>query len=147
MPIHIEQFAEPGQLNEQDRSDLLKIYQEAPTWMYQEEDAAAFLAARLQQWPGRLFAARFNDRLLGSCWLISDEQGLRIKWLTVRKTTRRRGVAKHLLEPMLELAQQEQQAVLLACRQNTATDFLMQACGFAKLGPEADRVLWRLDPS
>lgn len=140
MPIAIEQYQDLTQLTAQDREDLSKIYQEAPSWMFDDSDAEAFLAERLARNPGELFVARFNDRLLGSCWLLPDQGALRVKWLTVRKTTRRRGVAKQMINHLRQCF--PEQRLLLSCKQNSSTDFLMDHCRFVKVGPEGDRVLW-----
>ncbi len=140
MPISIERYQDLSLLSERDRDDLYKIYQEAPSWMFAGEAPEGFVERKLANNPGELFVARFNDRLLGSCWLIEDQGAMRIKWLTVRKTTRRRGVARQMIDYLRhEFCDQR---LLLSCKQNSATDFLMDHCQFVKIGPEGERVLW-----
>lgn len=79
------------QFSEQDRQDLGKIW---------PEKEIAELERGLDE-QHRLYAARFNDRLLGAVLLeISGMQG-KLTALQVREVTRRRGVGKYLLEQTL----------------------------------------------
>lgn len=79
------------QLTEQDQIDLSKIWPEEN--LYE-------LAMRLNS-VHRLYVARFNDRLLGALKVdITGTQG-RIRRLSVRDVTRRRGVGQYLLEETL----------------------------------------------
>jgi len=110
------------QLSEQDRQDLGKIWP--------EKNIAALEGSLDEQ--HRLYAARFNDRLLAALRLeISGVQG-KLYDLQVREVTRRRGVGQYLLEETLAqnpslmhwwIAQdgREDPAVIAA---------FMQACGF-----------------
>ncbi len=74
---------------EQDRIDLAKIWPQA--------DANALDVDENH----RIYAARFNERLLGAVrvTLLGDEAALSA--LCVREITRRRGVGKYLLEETL----------------------------------------------
>lgn len=76
------------QLSEQDRSDIRKI------WPQSDIDA---LTARLDE-HHQLYAARFNDRLLGAAIVLISATRARISQLEVREVTRRRGVGLYLLE-------------------------------------------------
>lgn len=79
------------QLSEQDRQDLSKVWP--------QQDIAALESELDEQ--HRVYAARFNDRLLGAVRLeISGMQG-KLSQLQVREVTRRRGVGQYLLEQTL----------------------------------------------
>ena len=79
------------QLSEQDRSDLKKIWPQADM---------ATLEAQLDE-QHRLYAARFNERLLAAVSVtIAGTQG-QLSQLEVREVTRRRGVGLYLLEETL----------------------------------------------
>ncbi|HAU5565520.1 TPA: aspartate 1-decarboxylase autocleavage activator PanM [Serratia fonticola] len=75
-------------LTPQDRLDLAKV------WPQIDISQLEAVLSETQ----RLYAARFNDRLLGGLHLeIRGTQG-KISHLTVREVTRRRGVGQYLLE-------------------------------------------------
>ncbi|PWK95273.1 acetyltransferase (GNAT) family protein [Pantoea allii] len=79
-------------LTQQDRTDLGKIWP--------ERDIAQ-LEASLNE-SHRLYAARFNDRLLAALQLeISGIHG-KVHHLTVREATKRRGVGQYLLEETMQ---------------------------------------------
>ena len=79
------------QLSEQDRSDLKKIWPQADM---------GTLEAQLDE-QHRLYAARFNERLLAAVSVtIAGTQG-QLSQLEVREVTRRRGVGLYLLEETL----------------------------------------------
>lgn len=146
MPIVVEFLNEP---TEQDLTDLQKIYADAPTWMYEEFGELEFVATRLSDSEsGQLVVARFNERLLGACWLQApaenSENSHQIRWLTVRKATRGRGVASRMLAQIEQLIKHEHTMfqLSLATRQCAATDALLQVSGFEKKGEIKDRVLW-----
>ncbi|MCU5771234.1 aspartate 1-decarboxylase autocleavage activator PanM [Erwiniaceae bacterium BAC15a-03b] len=123
------------QFSPQDRQDLSKVW---------PEKEIAALEARLDD-QHRLYAARFNDRLLGALMLeISGTQG-RIFALQVREVTRRRGVGQYLLSETLAqnpsishwwIAQDgsEQPAVIAAFMQ--AAGFRTQTDGWVNQGGE-----------
>lgn len=73
-------------LGEQDRIDLNKIW---PT-----VDSTALSLNETH----RLYAARFNDRLLAAMQLIRSGERAQLAALCVREVTRRRGVGQYLLE-------------------------------------------------
>lgn len=115
----------------QDRIDLQKIWP--------DEDISA-LATRLNS-THRVYAARFNDRLLAALQLeIAGTQG-KIRRLNVRDVTRRRGVGGYLLEETLTQNPSvdhwwvaddgyDEQQVIAAFMQ--ACDFRAQADGWVK---------------
>ena len=76
-------------LSEQDRIDLGKIWPQC--------DAAAL---HLDD-EHRLYAARFNERLLGAVRVTLEGDRARLDDLCVREVTRRRGVGQYLLEETL----------------------------------------------
>lgn len=77
--------------SEQDKIDLAKIWPEYSEESLDVDDAHL------------IYAARFNDRLLGAARVtLSDNQGA-VDSFRVRDVTRRRGVGKYLLEEILRL--------------------------------------------
>lgn len=103
MPVYVESVTQPSS---QDRSDLAKIYADAPEWLLAPyADATALIAAGLAD--GCLVAGRFNDRLLGAALLKRGAETWQLSHLCVRKVTRKRGVGKRILE---ESARQAQEA-------------------------------------
>ncbi|MFT4270112.1 MAG: aspartate 1-decarboxylase autocleavage activator PanM [Pantoea sp.] len=113
-------------LTTQDRIDLTKVWPEIDI---------SQLEAQLSE-TQRMYAARFNDRLLAALQLtIQGAQG-KITQLQVREVTRRRGVGKYLLEETL--AQNSALAEWWvaddgADEQDVRAAF-MQACGFCAQG-------------
>jgi len=83
----------------QDRTDIHKIFKDYP-----EPVSPADVDAWLNS--GELYAASFNDRLLGACRLVSHADHWQVDFLCVRKVTRRRGVAYKLVLDLQALAQQ-----------------------------------------
>lgn len=100
MPVYVESVTQPSP---QDRSDLAKIYADAPEWLLAPHaNAEALIEAALAD--GSLIAGRFNDRLLGAALLQRDGSTWRLSHLCVRKLTRKRGVGRRLLEESRRLA-------------------------------------------
>jgi len=80
-------------LSPQDQIDLMKIWP--------KEDMAVMEKSLGEN--SRVYAARFNERLLGALKLeISGTHG-KISQLEVREVTRRRGVGQYLLEETIAL--------------------------------------------
>ena len=109
-------------LTTQDRIDLTKVWPEIDI---------SSLEAQLSE-TQRMYAARFNDRLLAALQLtIQGTQG-KITHLQVREVTRRRGVGKYLLEETL--AQNSSLADWWMADNGTDDQDVraafMQACGF-----------------
>ncbi|QGY27621.1 aspartate 1-decarboxylase autocleavage activator PanM [Pantoea cypripedii] len=109
-------------LTTQDRIDLTKVWPEFDI---------SQLEAQLSE-TQRVYAARFNDRLLAALQLtIQGTQG-KITHLSVREVTRRRGVGKYLLEETL--AQNSSLADWWIADDGEADQGIraafMQACGF-----------------
>lgn len=100
MPVLVEEINEPSS---QDLSDLNKIFQDAPDWMLAPfASRQALLEAALAN--RQLLAGRFNDRLLGAALIEKGEQHWRLSHLCVRAVTRKRGVARRLLDEAQRLA-------------------------------------------
>lgn len=109
-------------LTTQDRIDLTKVWPQIDI---------SQLEAQLSE-TQRIYAARFNDRLLAALRLnIEGTQG-KITHLSVREVTRRRGVGKYLLEETL--AQNGALADWWIADDGEANQEVraafMQACGF-----------------
>lgn len=83
----------------QDRIDIHKVFTDYP-----EPVSPTDVDAWLDN--GELYAASFNDRLLGACRLVSHADRWQVDFLCVRKVTRRRGVAYKLILDLQQLAQQ-----------------------------------------
>ncbi|MET3076476.1 aspartate 1-decarboxylase autocleavage activator PanM [Pantoea leporis] len=119
MKLTIQRLAS---LTAQDRIDLAKVWPEIDIVQ---------LEAQLSD-TQRLYAARFNDRLLAALQLIlSGTQG-KITHLNVREVTRRRGVGQYLLEETI--AQNSALADWWVADDGDADQGVraafMQACGF-----------------
>lgn len=96
MPVFLEHVQLPGS---QDRTDIAKIYAEAPDWLLPPYSSAAdLLQHNLEQ--GNLIAARFNQRLLGAAVLHKGDTEWQVSHLCVREVTRMRGVARRLLSEL-----------------------------------------------
>lgn len=109
MPVFIEY---PGELSPQDRSDLQKIYTDLPdTLLLPYSDRQSLIQQAVQH--NSLVVARFNDRLLGAALLQREGTQWRLSHLCVREITRRRGVAKRLLEQVKQQAVQQQARLIL----------------------------------
>ena len=110
MPVLVEEISEPSS---QDLSDLHKIYQDAPDWLIAPDGSREELIARgiAEQ---RFLAGRFNDRLLVAALLEKRHDGWRLSHLCVRQVTRKRGVARRLLDEAQRLAREAGCPLLLA---------------------------------
>lgn len=110
MPVYVETVTQPSP---QDRSDLAKIYADAPAWLLTPHASAeALIESALAD--GSLIAGRFNDRLLGAAVLQRGDSVWRLSHLCVRKLTRQRGVGRRLLEETQRLAAQTGKPLHLA---------------------------------
>lgn len=110
MPVYVETVTQPSP---QDRSDLAKIYADAPAWLLTPHASAeALIESALAE--GSLIAGRFNDRLLGAAVLQRGDNVWRLSHLCVRKLTRQRGVGRRLLEESQRLAAQAGKPLHLA---------------------------------
>lgn len=102
MPVTIEEIS---LLSDQDRQDLQKIYSDAPSWLLEglpgasrsQVIAGLLTAAASPDHHWRLFAARFNSRLLAALVVAEAGDSWQIQRLCVRQLTRGRGVGRRLL--------------------------------------------------
>lgn len=118
--------------------DLNKIYSEGTC-----EDAEAFINQALAK-PNSWFAgALFNDHLLGSVLVTQEENKWQLSYLSVRKVTRRRGVAKRLLDLLIEQAAEQKVSLYFSDLQdNEAAQALVSKLGFTAVNEAQD---WMLD--
>ncbi|MEM8594421.1 MAG: acetyl-CoA sensor PanZ family protein [Pseudomonadota bacterium] len=110
MPIYIEALA-PETMNADDVGAIQTIYQDYPN----STPVERFEAWRMQQLDDNwsLWAARFNDRLLGAAWTQQDDHALSIHDVCVRRITRNRGVARRLFDHLHTLSQSTQHTLSL----------------------------------
>lgn len=110
MPVYLETIAAPST---QDRTDLGKIFADAPAWLLAPYGSAEdLIEAGLKA--GQLIGGRFNDRLLGAALLQRGEQTWRLSHLCVRRITRQRGVGQRLLDEAQRLAREAGKPLHLA---------------------------------
>lgn len=106
-------------ITRQDEIDLAKIWPHLPT-----------------DWPSWLsdtrmiFAARFNDRLLGAVKVLVSDKGAELIDLCIREVTRRRGVGLYLLEDLQAQLPEVSLFFIQAQPENAVFDAFMLACGF-----------------
>jgi len=101
MPIISQLVQNPSA---QDRIDIHKIFRDYPEPV-NPTDVDTWLDA------GELYAASFNDRLLGACRLVSQADRWQVDYLCVRTVTRRRGVAYKLVLDLKQLASDSNRAL------------------------------------
>lgn len=108
-----------GLLSAQDKVDLSKIwpYQQPADWSIDEDRQM-------------IFAARFNDRLLGAVKVTVEAERAELKDLCVREVTRRRGVGLYLLEDLQNQLPAVKIFALQTLPDNALPEAFMLACGF-----------------
>ena len=87
-----------------------------------------------------IFAARFNDRLLGAVKVSIRGNEAELSDLCVREITRRRGVGLYLIE---DLQAQLPHITSLSMVDNSSDEVLsafMRACGFSRTGNDWRKV-------
>lgn len=115
-------------LSPQDLIDLGKIWphQQPAQWQAWLEEGKA------------LFAARFNQRLLGAVKIDVQGDSAQLHDLMVREVTRRRGVGLYLLQDtqrqLAQVLRWQLSTVGLAARERGELDNFMRACGFLAQG-------------
>ncbi|MBU9845315.1 aspartate 1-decarboxylase autocleavage activator PanM [Rahnella ecdela] len=110
-------------LSAQDLIDLAKIWPEQT-----ESDWQASL-----QNDHALFAAVFNERILGAVKITLDGNQAKLSDLLVREVTRRRGVGLYLMEDLQAQVPQVKSWTMKA-EPEPVLDAFMQACGFSLQG-------------
>lgn len=124
MPVTLELIAPPSA---QDLIDLEKIYTDYPI-----ELPWKVIAKQLENDSElRLYAGRFNDRLLGACTVKERDNTLEITHLCVRKITRKRHVARDILRLLLEV-ETAKRVTAPFCQEAPAVDILFTNAGFIK---------------
>ncbi len=107
MPVYFESAEQPSA---QDLADLEKIYLDAPSWLLLPfADAAGLIQHGLSQ--NTLVTARFNSRLLGAALLDKQTDRWLLSHLCVRELTRKRGVARRMLDEASRLASEAGQVL------------------------------------
>ena len=85
-----------------------------------------------------LFAARFNERLLGAVKLELDGERAQLQDLLVREVTRRRGVGLYLVQDVQrqlpQITHWQLSTAGLTPRERGEVDNFMRACGFTQQG-------------
>lgn len=114
-------------LSAQDLIDLAKIWPEQT-----ESDWQASL-----QNDRALFAAVFNERILGAVKITLDGNQAELSDLLVRDVTRRRGVGLYLMEDVQAQLPQVKSWTMKA-EPESVLDAFMQACGFRN-----EKGVWR----
>lgn len=110
-------------LSAQDLIDLAKIWPEQT-----ESDWQNCLTT-----DRALFAAVFNERILGAVKIRLDGDNGELSCLLVREVTRRRGVGLYLMEDLQAQLPQVKSWTMKA-EPETVLDAFMQVCGFAREG-------------
>jgi predicted acetyltransferase len=124
MPVTLERIDCSKQ---QDLIDLEKVYNDYPTelrWV----DLQQKLANNTQL---RLYAGRFNDRLLGAITVEQQGNALILDHLCVRKITRQRHVARDILRLLLQ-TEKAKQYKLTPCVESEGLDKLLNNAGFVR---------------
>jgi ribosomal protein S18 acetylase RimI-like enzyme len=108
MPVILEHLTD---LSADDRSDLIKLYQDYPSPPTHPSHVEKSPDKDPQHWISNnlsngllLFAGRFNGRLLCAVWAKPSPSGWQLLHLCVRSVTRRRGVARQLLTLLSQYA-------------------------------------------
>ncbi|WP_372881653.1 aspartate 1-decarboxylase autocleavage activator PanM [Psychromonas sp.] len=85
-------------------TDLQKLYQD---YFTPEQLTNEALQALIEDQQAQLFVTLFNDRHLGAVRVTTTDQEATLSLLCVRAITRRRGVAKNLLDQVEKLLKEE----------------------------------------
>lgn len=90
MPVTLEKV---GIMSPQDKIDLEKVYNDFPT-ANSLTNVMAFISETANS---SLYAARFNERLIGACTITENNDELVLENLCVRSITRNRRVGSDIL--------------------------------------------------
>ncbi len=131
MPVVLEVVSEPS---EQDKIDLNKIYQD-----FSVNAGLPLLDVKALPANFKLYAGRFNARLLGAFLVEEREQQLMIRYLCVRKITRGRHVAREMLRQFI--GKVEKESYLVGIETSEALTQLMTELNFTAVGND-----WRFVP-
>lgn len=120
MPVYLEKVTKAS---EQDIIDLEKIYCDFPG------DVKASELQKQSDSQHLLFAARFNDRLLGAMQVVFQDEVAQINYLCVREVTRKRHVARDMLRLLIS-QYPKQNFTIKAEKDNPALQGLMRLMQF-----------------
>ncbi|MCL6269639.1 PanM family protein [Sansalvadorimonas sp. 2012CJ34-2] len=103
MPVIIENLTSLGP---EDRTDIEKIRNDAPQWLPTDQSIDEWLSQPSQ----KLFAGRFNDRLIVAALITEivteEEKVWNLTWLCVRKVTRDRCVGQRIVSELKRIAKE-----------------------------------------
>jgi GNAT superfamily N-acetyltransferase len=144
LPVYLQWLDEP---NEQDQTDLDKLYADAPAnWFEQNQPAnGADWAQQKAKQGERIALGYFNDHIVCAACLveqsgISDQAYMyTVQQLCVRDVTRRRGVAKQLLVRLCQWANKSQSSLYIKDEES-------QLSGLYELGFVQYLQGWRYTP-
>jgi GNAT superfamily N-acetyltransferase len=114
--------------------DLPKIYQD---YFSPEQLTKESLQALIEDQQAQLFVTLFNARHLGAVRARTTKQEAMLSLLCVRGLTRRRGIAKNLLNKVEQCLKNKKIAVVKMCldefpeQQKEGVTLFMQACGYS----------------
>lgn len=133
MPVQLEMIEQASPDDLQDLAKIYKHYQQNPeSWLQQQLNSDQ-----------RLFAGRFNSRLLGALWVSEPSPGhWLLQHLCVRDITRRRGVARQLMQLLAKHAQTQQVTLVVEASSLTAE----LASLLTELGFKNQQQQWLLAP-
>lgn len=133
MPVQLEMIEQASPDDLQDLAKIYKHYQQNPeSWLQQQLNS-----------DHRLFAGRFNSRLLGALWVSEPNSGhWLLQHLCVRDITRRRGVARQLMQLLAKHAQTQQATLVVEASSLTAE----LASLLTELGFKNQQQQWLLAP-
>jgi hypothetical protein len=97
MPILIENL---HQVSPPDLADLQKIYADAPAALLNHKTAEALVNDCLDSEHGFFIAGRFNSKLVAAIQAREIDDAIILNALCVRHITRRRGIARRLIETL-----------------------------------------------
>lgn len=137
MPVQLEMIQQP---NAEDLQDLVKIYKDYLDET--DENIESWVEQQLDN-KQRLFAGRFNSRLLGAIWATEKStKNWHLEQLCVRSITRRRGVARQLMQLLAQQAQK--QGITLTIDEHLLPEELTPLLKELGFKPENDT--WQLQP-
>lgn len=128
MPVYVETATTSSA---QDTADLVKIYADAPEWLFIPYADSSDLLKQAQH-QQELVVGRFNSRLLGAGVLRKTANAWYLSHVCVRELTRKRGVARRILEEAQRLASENKVKLILVIPNHHKTLLhWAQAKGFA----------------
>ena len=97
MPVIVEHLT---RLAPEDRVDIEKIRNDAPEWLPTDKSIDEWLKQPNQ----KLFAGRFNDRLIVAALVTEEKNQWNLTWLCVREVTRNRCVGQRIVSELERIA-------------------------------------------